>query len=62
MNLELAVPHLTQTHDAWLVEVPASPGRWQHYRFMVESQARRFLSLFTRRERRTARAGWPSVL
>lgn len=48
MNLELALPQLTRTFDAWLVEVPAGYGRWQRYRFQVEGHARRFLGLFTR--------------
>jgi hypothetical protein len=50
MNFEPIGPQLTQTFDAWLVEVPARFGRRQRYRFLVESQARRFLSLFTRWE------------
>ena len=54
MTHELPIPQLTRTLDAWLVEVPAVRfGSWQRYRFQVESQARRFLALFTRWERRT---------
>ena len=57
MNLELAVPQLTETHGAWLVLVPARFGRIQRYRFQVEGHARRFLALFRRPERRAVRLG-----
>ena len=59
MPLELAAPQLTQLPDAWLVVIPARFGRLQRYRFQVEGHARRFLGLFTRAERHTARNGWP---
>ncbi len=62
MTLELATPALTQLPDAWLVVIPARFGRLQRYRFQVEGHARRFLKLFTRDERRSARAGWPYSL
>ena len=54
MSAEPTLPQLTETEGAWLVEVPAGSGRCQRYRFVLESQARRFLALFTPRPPRSA--------
>ena len=62
MDLELAVPQLTQHADAWMVLIPARCGRLQRYRFQIEGHARRFFALFSRPDRRSARAGWPASL
>lgn len=57
--MELNVPVVKQDGELWFVEVPAHGGRVQRFRCHHERHARRFLALFERAARRTARAGWP---